>query len=73
MSQTKNSLKDVYLRPEIEFEPILKEILFTLFLIVGEMKRNFVLEVVREEWLIQQKTVIHVLMKQMHVQMFPFA
>ena len=73
MSQTKNSLKDVYLRPEIEFEPILKEILFTLFLIVGEMKRNFVLEVVREEWLIQQKTVIHVLMNQMHVQMFPFA
>ena len=73
MSQTKNSLKDVYLRPEIEFEPILKEILFTLFLIVGEMKRNFVLEVVREEWLIQQKTVIHVLMKQTHVQMFPFA
>ena len=73
MSQTKNSLKDVYLRPEIEFEPILKEILFTLFLVVGEMKRNFVLEVVREEWLIQQKTVIHVLMKQMHVQMFPFA
>ena len=72
MSQTKNSLKDVYLRPEIEFEPILKEILFTLFLIVGEIKRNFVLEVVREEWLIQQKTVIHVLMKQMHVQMFPF-
>ena len=51
------------MRPEIFFKPTLKEILFTLFFIGGEMKRNFISGLVQEECPIQQKAVINVLMK----------
>ena len=46
----------------MEFKRTIKEILFTLLLILVEMKWNFVLELVWEKPPIQQKLIIIVLM-----------
>ena len=51
------------MKPETKFQPTMKEILFILLYIAGEMKWNFVSGVVQEKRHIQQKPIIFVLVK----------
>ena len=49
LKEFRTLLEGVYMRHEMKFQPITKEILFTLLFTADEMKRNFVSEVVQEK------------------------